>query len=300
MILKLASQRLSELLKEYFLCIPPYIIRNQLPVKEGLTINFTTRLKNYRSVIIPWLEHVRPLQGLKILEIGCGPGASTLSLAEQKAHVTAIDIDKDYIQTARDRCTFFGIQANFMVMNSTEITDTFTSNDFDCVIFFASLEHMNISDRIKSLKAAWDILDTGGFLIIIETPNRLWYYDSHSSWLPFFQWLPDDLAYQYTRFSSREWFKRLLDNDSNTTKEDFILEGRAVSFHEFDIALKPSQNLKVISSLNHYQDNIFRKLYFHNKKKPLDYKYKSILKKIYPQIHDGFYDEFLNLIIEKD
>ncbi len=300
MIFKLLRQKSSELFQKYLLGIPPHIFRNRLPGKKGFSVNFITRLDNYRSVIIPWLEHIRPLHGLRILEIGCGSGASTLALAEQKAHVTAIDIDKDYIQTARERCVSCGIQANFILMNATEVADKFTSNDFDCIIFFASLEHMKISDRIKSLKAAWDLLITGGFLIIIDTPNRLWYYDSHSSWLPFFQWLPDDLAYQYTRFSSREWFKRLLDNDSDSTKEDFILEGRAVSFHEFDIALKPSQYLKVISSLSHYQDNFFRRFYYHYNKKFLDYKYKSILKNIYPQIHDGFYDEFLNLVIVKD
>ena len=32
-----------------------------------------------------------------------------------------------------------------------------------------------------------------GLLVIVEAPNRLWLEDTHTSELPFFQWLPDNL-----------------------------------------------------------------------------------------------------------
>ena len=53
------------------------------------------RLRVFRTQVIPWLESARTLSGARILEIGCGTGASTVALAEQGANVTAIDIDEE-------------------------------------------------------------------------------------------------------------------------------------------------------------------------------------------------------------
>lgn len=261
---------------------------------HDLNTHLYKRLENDRQKIIPWLDNASTLQNKRILEIGCGTGSSSVAIAEQGAKVTGIDIDEGALSVAKDRCKIYGVNAEFKLLNTVQIKDTFGTNAFDSIIFFACLEHMTIEERLTSLRDAWEMLPTEGLLVIVETPNRLWYFDGHTSKLPFFHWLPDELAFRYSRFSSRENFRELYREYNADSKEHFLRRGRGMSFHELEMAICPAQDLKVISSLSTL-GGIRYKL----KKSKLERKYKSLLMNIYPNIHQGFFDDMLYLIIEK-
>jgi len=47
------------------------------------------------------LRELAPVDGLRVLEVGCGDGRLTLQLAEEAASVFAVDPDGDRITTAR-------------------------------------------------------------------------------------------------------------------------------------------------------------------------------------------------------
>jgi 2-polyprenyl-3-methyl-5-hydroxy-6-metoxy-1,4-benzoquinol methylase len=262
--------------------------------KDDLYMHLYGRINSDRRIIIPWLDNAACLRNKRILEIGCGTGSSTVALAEQGAKVTGIDIDEGALAVARDRCKVYGLKVELKAINANTLSGFFGANAFDCIIFFACLEHMTIVERLTSLKDAWKLLPTDGLLVIVETPNRLWYYDSHTSMLPFFHWLPNELAFAYSKFSSRDNFHELYKNYNLTSKESFLRRGRGVSFHEFDIAIGPTKDLKVISSLS-----TFTRIRHKLQKTKLERKYKSILMSIYPNIHEGFFDDILYLVIEK-
>jgi 2-polyprenyl-3-methyl-5-hydroxy-6-metoxy-1,4-benzoquinol methylase len=237
------------------------------------------RLEGDRREIIPWLENAAILKNARILEVGCGTGSSTVALAEQGAIVTGIDIDEGALLVAEERVKVYGVKADLRALNARNILGAFHTVKFDIIIFFACLEHMTITERLSSLRDAWKMLSSDGLLVVVETPNRLWYFDGHTSLLPFFHWLPDELAFLYSKFSSRENFRELY-NDYNATSEDhFLRRGRGVSFHEFDIAIGRATNLKVISSLS-----TFEGIRYKLKKSSLERQYKSILMRIYPNI----------------
>ena len=139
-----------------------------------------------------------------MLEIGCGTGSDLVALAEQGVILTAMDICEKSIEMARLRCQLYELPVTIHTANATEIGDLFGAGQFDWVVFYASLEHMTQDERIRAIVEAWRLLDRGGHLVVVETPNRLWHSDGHSAWMPFFHWLPDDLAFRYSRFSSRE------------------------------------------------------------------------------------------------
>jgi len=219
--------------------------------------------------------------------------SSTLALSEQGARVTGIDIEEDSLAIAQKRLSAYALQAEFKRINANEIINHFSVGSFDTIIFYAVLEHMTIDERLSSLSSAYSILNKGGFMVIIETPNRLWYFDGHTSLLPFFHWLPDELAFKYTKFSKREKFHEIYSN-LNKQRMAFLRRGRGMSFHEFDISIAEAKRLNVVSSLSRYFG-----LRYSLRLKTLDRRYKRILKKIYPGLHDGFYDQNLNLIIEK-
>lgn len=262
--------------------------------REDLQAHLLGRLDRDRRFIIPWLNHARALDGAKILEIGCGTGSSSIALAEQGAEVTGIDIDDGALVVAVERAATYGVNAEFILMNAQDICSHFMRTKFDFIIFFACLEHMTILERLSALKSAWELLPIGGLLVIVETPNRLWYFDNHTSLLPFFHWLPDDLAFAYSRYSPRENFNELYREDNDLSREHFLRRGRGVSYHEFQLATEGLSKIKVSSSLS-----TFYRYWSWLNETSLDRRYKSLLRRLYPNIHDGFFEKYLDLIIEK-
>ena len=257
--------------------------------------NLFVRLEIDRFKIVPWLDDARRVKDATILEIGCGTGAATVALAEQCAHVVGLDIDDGALAAARDRCRIYGVSAEFRNLNATEMAGVFKDIRFDFIIFFASLEHMKIAERIHAIKNAWDMLPEGALLVIVETPNRLWYFDGHTAMLPFFHWLPDELAFRYSLFSERENYSELYrDYDDEQSREHFLRQGRGVSYHEFELAIRPANELKVVSSL--YS---FEKRHYKMRHSRTGEQFKALLHSIKSDIHDGFFDKSLDLIIAK-
>jgi SAM-dependent methyltransferase len=200
-------------------------------------------------VIIPWLDRTRRLPGVRVCEIGCGTGISALALAEQGAIVTGLDLSPESVRTARDRLARHRLDATFVVANGADIRGALEPEAFDWIIYWATLEHMTLDERLKSLAAAWDHLDSGGLLTVVETPNRLWFFDSHTSRLPFFMWLPDELAYRTSSDSERIGFGDVYTDTELTHLADFLRRGRGVSYHEFDVALGKRSHDCVVSCL---------------------------------------------------
>ncbi|GAA3641606.1 class I SAM-dependent methyltransferase [Flavivirga jejuensis] len=251
------------------------------------------RLAYNRNRIAPWLNSIKGLKGANILEIGCGTGISTLALSEQGANVTGIDVDEGALNVAKDRMKMAGFDTELHLMNADEIKENFKTKKFDFIIYYAVLEHMTIKERLSSLKQAWDILPEGSFLSVIETPNRLWYYDSHTAAMPFYDWLPDELAFYYSKFSDRKNFKdsyREL-NDDNMMK--FLRWGRGASYHEFEIAIAPLKDLNVVGSLMQFEKTTLFKAGIKGMR------HIKFLKSLNKNLHSGFCYPYLDIVLKK-
>lgn len=263
--------------------------------ERDLASHLLGRLNIARAGVIPWLDSISSLRGTRVLEVGCGTGSSTVALAEQGAIVTAVDTDEASLAVARTRSDVYGLAPFFREMNATEILAVFGENAFELVIFYASLEHMTIAERLSSLRSAWASMIDGGLLAVVETPNRLWYHDGHTSDLPFFHWLPEEIAFRYSQYSAREGYRELYrDYSSTDEREGFARRGRGASFHEFQLAIGPEAGLNVVSSWSSY-----RGVWYDFKQSRLDRRYKALLKRIYPTLHEGFLDHDLFLTIRK-
>ena len=157
-----------------------------------------------RHVIMPWIDAALPLEGARVLEIGCGTGESTVALGEQGARVTGLDVDANALAVGRERCRVYVVEAEFIVGNVTQVDTLLAGRQFDIVIFFASLEHMTLDEKLSAMRSTWAMLRPGGIWCVIEAPNRLWFWDGHSSFENFYNWLPDDVAWRWARHARRE------------------------------------------------------------------------------------------------
>lgn len=153
---------------------------------------------------------------------------------------------------------------------------------------------MNCRGSSESLRQRWSLLPAGGVLVVVETPNRLWWFDLHSSKLPLFHALPDELAFHYTRFSQRENFRELYRDYSNpAAREHMLRRGRGVSFHEFDVAI--GTGLRVLSSLDSFYGwrEPLRRARAHGnlrvalQRRRIDAACKHLLRLIYPHMDEA-------------
>lgn len=244
------------------------------------------RMNRARAQIIPWVSEQVPLGGKRVLEIGCGTGSSTVAFVEQKALVTTYDLDEKSVVVARDRLAAHGLEADVR-LQSTQPEGT-----FDVILMYAVLEHMTLDERLGAIREAWDKLSAGGILVIVETPNRLWYYDDHTAQTNFFLWLPDDLALLYAKRTPRPRYVDVTD------PLDFIRWGRGVSFHDFEVALDlPCGELPVVSSMTHWLRRETRTDRLGRNDR--DRRWERMLKEIYPAMHEGFTTTYLDLILRK-
>jgi SAM-dependent methyltransferase len=75
---------------------------------------------------------------------------------------------------------------------------------FDFVIFSAVYEHLLPDERQILLPLIWGALKPGGVLFLNGTPHRYFPYESHTTGLPFINYLPDGAtAWVSRRFSGR-------------------------------------------------------------------------------------------------
>ena len=102
---------------------------------------------------------------MNVLELGCGSGDFTKSLAETKTRVTAVDISPDLIASARKKVPDANV--TFKVENAYELN--YADHTFDAVIGNSILHHLEMDQAFKEI---YRVLKPGKGICFIE-PNML-------------------------------------------------------------------------------------------------------------------------------
>ncbi|MGE3142342.1 MAG: class I SAM-dependent methyltransferase [Hyphomonadaceae bacterium] len=206
------------------------------------------RMEIAQTQIMPWLLSAIPNSTEKsVLEIGCGTGSATVPLARAFQHLKGFDLSAESVELAKRRCAMLGIDNVTLFSQNSNWTREFAENpmifgEADVIVCYALLEHLLPLERIDLLIGAWGQLKTGGYLVVIETPNRLYPFDWHSMQMPFADQTPAELAYLWAAFSGRGSIPG--DIKAKTRKEvvagsreRMYRFGRGASFHEFHCVL---------------------------------------------------------------
>ncbi|MDX1992509.1 MAG: class I SAM-dependent methyltransferase [bacterium] len=142
----------------------------------------------------------------RLMDFGCGRGASTAILGRRfpQAEIVGVELVESMLRIGRARAAFYGLdRVRFLASPSgTELPENI--GQFDVIFLNAVYEHLLPDERTALLPRLWAALRPGGRLVLIETPYRYFPLESHTTGLPFINYLPDRLAYPMaTRFSKR-------------------------------------------------------------------------------------------------
>jgi len=143
--------------------------------------------------------------GRRILDFGCGSGASTMILARlfPKVHLVGLELEDRLLEVARAR-------ARFENKDNVEFLHAVQPNQlppnigtFDHIVLSALYEHLLPPERKSLLPQLWARLRPGGVLFIDQTPHRYFPLEWHTSHLPLINYLPARLALWCARKFSR-------------------------------------------------------------------------------------------------
>jgi SAM-dependent methyltransferase len=115
-------------------------------------------------------DHLRPRDGDRILDLGCGPGSLVEYLPPVIDYV-GVDLNPDYIASARAR--FGNGRREFRVGDAAALGSDLRG--FDIVMIFALLHHLDDDDASNLFRVAADALVPGGRIVTFDpvlTPDQ--------------------------------------------------------------------------------------------------------------------------------
>jgi 2-polyprenyl-3-methyl-5-hydroxy-6-metoxy-1,4-benzoquinol methylase len=156
--------------------------------------------------------------GRRLLDFGCGTGASScvLGRALPETTVVGVDLDLRMLKVARARAEHHRLTNVEFRTTATPASLSPDIGAFDFVVLSAVYEHLLPEERRRLMPALWGHLRAGGVLFVNQTPHRWFPYEHHSTRLPFVNYLPLPLAVRVARRWARQ---RTAPNRSRDTRE---------------------------------------------------------------------------------
>lgn len=141
-------------------------------------------------------QHV-PLEGARVLDIGCGIGAYLEKFRALTAEPFGVDVDAEKLERAlNDK----GLRT---VAVSVSESLPFPNATFDAVLLHEVIEH--VSDDRQTIREAHRVVKSGG-IVLVFAPNRLYPFETHGIYLgkryvfgniPLIGYLPDSLRLKF-------------------------------------------------------------------------------------------------------
>jgi 2-polyprenyl-6-hydroxyphenyl methylase / 3-demethylubiquinone-9 3-methyltransferase len=125
-------------------------------------------LHDLNPVRLQYLERRAPLAGRAVVDVGCGGGILSESMARRGARVLGTDLARAVLEVAELHALESGISVEYREVAAEDLAQT-RSGEFDLVTCMEMLEH--VPDPAASLAALAKLVRPGGD-IVVSTLNR--------------------------------------------------------------------------------------------------------------------------------
>jgi 2-polyprenyl-3-methyl-5-hydroxy-6-metoxy-1,4-benzoquinol methylase len=182
-----------------------------------------------RHALLGYLPE-QAFHGKRVLDFGSGSGASTVVLGRMLpgAELVGVELREDLLEVARMRAGFYDFENMRFVISPSSDRLPADLGEFDFIVFSAVFEHLLPAERPTLLAQIWALLRPGGILFVNETPERWYPHESHTTGLPFLNYLPDRLAWRVGRrlsprvASDASWEQMLRDGVRGGTEREVV------------------------------------------------------------------------------
>lgn len=115
-----------------------------------------------------WIDERSPVAEKKVLDVGCGGGILSESMAQRGAHVTGIDMGEAPLAVAQLHSLETGVEVSYQ-QNTAEDMAVQHAGEYDIVTCLEMLEH--VPDPSSVIRACTDLVKPGGH-VYFSTINR--------------------------------------------------------------------------------------------------------------------------------
>jgi SAM-dependent methyltransferase len=144
-------------------------------------------------------------RGKRLLDFGCGYGASTICMAEMlpDTEVVGVDLNALEVELARRVLAVRGLSNVQFLISPDPNSLPPAIGTFDFVMLSAVYEHLLPEERRRVMPLIWSSMNYGGILFINQTPHRYFPFEHHSTGLWFINYLPDRISFFLARNVSK-------------------------------------------------------------------------------------------------
>ena len=160
--------------------------------------------RSLRHEVLAYVDRAA-FAGKRILDFGCGSGASTLVLNRRlpPCEIVGVEVEGRLIDVARARTRHLGRAGVEFLQSPSGDRLPPDLGTLDFVVFSAVFEHLLPHERLAVLTQIWSHLRSGGVLFLNQTPYRYAPIEMHTTGgVPLINYLPDGLALRMARACS--------------------------------------------------------------------------------------------------